>query len=218
MEPLSSFAINIAAGIVLNKLFHSNLEVEKGIINAFNKATKDWSRNEIIRDRNIIILKKERDQYLESLYKKKSIPITEELSLFIEHFNKRLCENTSAYNYLKEIKDEKRHLKAIEYLKGLKKGQYEIIENIQDSKIKIGEVLNIVKKIEETQNILSSSSQSTLFSLMQTKKTVESLIKSYRKSLSNKELDIMKLKEDIGQFELDIKMINENINLLKRNK
>lgn len=204
MEPLSSFAINIAAGIVLNKLFPSDLGVDKGIKNAFKEATKDWSKNDLIRNRNLNKLLKERDKYLEELFNKNTIPEIEEFTIFIKHFNKRLCDNPSAHRYLKDIKDEKRHLLEIEYLKGLKKGQSEI-------KNEIIEVKDIVTKIWENQYISSSSTQSTLSSLLRAKKTFEDLILSNKRSISEK-------KKEIKTFKKNIMTIDESINLLKRDK
>lgn len=215
MEPLSSFAINLAAGIALNVFDKVQNTVDKSIKKAFEDATKDWSKNNIIRNQNYPKLKLELDSYLLNL---KTCNEKEHVSIFIEYFNKRLCENKSAYNYLNQIKDEKRHKLEIEYLKGLKRGQNEIIETIQKNKFEIEKLANIVKKISETQSISKSSSHSTILSLLQAKKTVENLIFSYKKSVSDKEIEIAKLEKDIRQFERDIQMIDENINLLKNGK
>lgn len=215
MEPLSSFAINIAAGIVLNMIFPKDKGIDKGIKNAFTKATEDWSKNKLIRERNIKKLEKERDQFLETLINTNSIPKKEEFSLFIELFNKRLCENTNAFNYLKEIKDKKRYLLELEYLKKLDFGQKTIIKKVEHNKKNIEDVFNIVKQILDIQAISSSQNQSTLKSLYQAKDTFENLINSNRKTISDKKFEIKKMKEEISRFEMNIKTINENINLLK---
>ena len=169
MGLLSSFAINIAAGIVLNKFHSSNINVDKGIKLAFENATKDWSKNEIIRNKNLYKLEKERDLYLEDLLNKKAIKSTEEASLFITYFNKRLCEIQSAYNYLKEIKDENRYLEKINYLIELKEGQNIIGDNLSKLSKKLDSIdyknidLRKIKKLLEKVSQFSNISDKEIY-------------------------------------------------------
>ncbi len=112
-EPLSSFAISIAAGIVLeiyptvNKFRTQG--VDKQIKVAFDKALRDWSLNEGVRgqkERELISL-------LQSHIKTGDMItpqiVNQETLDFIKHFEKRLAEQTQAYNYLKSIVGQKRH-------------------------------------------------------------------------------------------------------------
>ncbi len=107
MEPLSSFAINIAAGIALNIWPGKFNSVDRDIEKAFQAALKKWSTNERIKDKYENRLKK----YLHEIIRKQQLHLTtdDDITLFISIFQKELPQFPLAYHYLKEINDQARY-------------------------------------------------------------------------------------------------------------
>lgn len=151
MEPLSSFAISIAAGIVLeiypaiNKFRAQG--VDRQIKLAFNKALKDWSINERVR------AQKERElrSLLQSHIKAGDMItpqiVNQETFAFVKHFEKRLAEHTQAYDYLRLIVDQKKHDEVIDSFSRLE-GKLSGIETlIKEGGIDPRDVGNYLDKI-----------------------------------------------------------------------
>ncbi|MEP0263047.1 tetratricopeptide repeat protein [Dokdonia sp.] len=113
MEPLSSFAISIAAGIVLE--IYPNINkfrtqgVDKQIKLAFNKALKDWSVNESVREQKERELKSLLQSHIKAGDMITLQVVNQETFAFIKYFEKRLVEHTQAYDYLRLIIDQKKH-------------------------------------------------------------------------------------------------------------
>ena len=112
MGLLSSFALNIAAGIVLGVFKKVNSNVKSELNSAFNKALKDWSKNKTIRDKNENKLKIALGKYVQDPDDFKEQEYSDyDFSTFFECFRIRIPEYPSAYNYLSDIKDEIRYHK-----------------------------------------------------------------------------------------------------------
>jgi len=110
MEPLSSFAISFAAGVVLEKYKVQNDTVKKELNKAFSKAVNLWSKNKEIRERNEEKLRQELDVVFENPELLRDIQSNNsEVSSFFNCYNEALSEYKTAYNYLKEIKDLERY-------------------------------------------------------------------------------------------------------------
>ena len=143
MEVLTSFAINIAAGIALDMYKKANSGVQREINIAFNKALKDWSKNDAIRNRNESRFKIVLKDYIQNpdYFKEKEFSKIE-ISSFFNYFNKRIAEYQSAYNYLQNIIDERRYSEIKELLSESKKAIFKIYENTNFDPRDIGEEIN----------------------------------------------------------------------------
>ena len=109
MEPLSSFAIIIAAGIALGVYNQSQGTVKSEMKRAFKKALKKWCRNFLIRRRK----KNEIRSKLQELFETPKLIADikskgAELSNFFKIYEEILSQYATAYNYIKEIRDEDR--------------------------------------------------------------------------------------------------------------
>jgi len=129
MEPLSSFAINIAAGIALNIWGEKSNPVDKEIKVAFNDTLKRWSKNEFIRHKFKSTLRKQLDEFIysQNLTEAKE----KEFQIFVDIFKKELAKYALAFNYLKEITDGKRYSQIIKEFAEQKKYLSEILENVK---------------------------------------------------------------------------------------
>ncbi|GGG23779.1 hypothetical protein GCM10011344_25700 [Dokdonia pacifica] len=152
IEPLSSFAISIAAGVALEiypamKNFRKQ-GIDKQIKLAFNEALNDWSVNEDIRT------EKEREfrSLLQSHIETKEISILKvvnpETLDFLDHFEKRLAEHTQAYDYLKSIIDQQRHDEVVLEFSTIKEQLSEIQEEIKKGNIDARDVGDWLDKID----------------------------------------------------------------------
>lgn len=121
MEPLSSFAISIAAGIAIELYNTSQSEVKKELNKAFKRAIKKWCPN--------ISIRRKRRRYMESLIRdllSKPERIADfssedsELDSFFKIYEKVLCQYSSAYNYIKDTKDLQRFRRQLTFLSNIK--------------------------------------------------------------------------------------------------
>lgn len=110
IEPLSSFAISFAAGVVLEKYKAQNDTVKKELNKAFSKAVTLWCKNKDIRERNEKKLRQELNIVFENPELLRDIQSNNsEVSSFFNCYNEALSEYKTAYNFLKEIKDLERY-------------------------------------------------------------------------------------------------------------
>lgn len=132
MELLSSFAINIATGIALNIYSKLSSNVKTEIDAAFSKALKDWAKNKAIRNRNENRLKVALKAYLlnPSITPKSDIS-ENELTSFLTLFKNRIPEYSSAFNYLKEIKDEISYNEIKDEIFQSKQILFEVIDSVR---------------------------------------------------------------------------------------
>lgn len=120
MEHLSSFAISIAAGIALDIYNKSQKTVKKELKKAFEEALKLWCVHENIRNQKRQEFKTELEKYIsepeliENLKNQNS-----ELYSFFGSYEEALANYTSAYNYIKEIRDIERFKKEITILSSI---------------------------------------------------------------------------------------------------
>jgi hypothetical protein len=145
MEPLSSFALNLAAGIALDLYNQSQGSVKIELQKAFRKALSLWCKNPFIRWKKRRELK---SKIHEIILKPEQIANFQtqntELSLFYAKFEEALAQYSTAYNYIKEIKDLQRFREQIALLSNIKdtvndtnKKFTEYIENNLPQKSKI---------------------------------------------------------------------------------
>ncbi len=149
MEPLSSFAISIAAGIAIDLWNKSQIGVDKEIKAAFNQSIKDWSVNTDIRNRNRNSL----GIKLKKILGNSELMINEivgdsDIKTFYEIFEKRICEHASTYNFIHEIKSQERFLKEREDLLSIK-------ANTDYIKTKVDEILKRLQDADPSQIIES---------------------------------------------------------------
>lgn len=137
MEALSSFAISIAAGKALEVYNKSQGTVEKEIKKAFEKALKQWTPNTSIRIdfREALRSKLERNVTTpEAIMDLQSSAEDKFEKDFYIEFEKAIAEFTTAFNYLKEVKDLERFKAEIEKLTNIQK-------IVEDTNKKVGQLL-----------------------------------------------------------------------------
>jgi hypothetical protein len=106
MEPLSSFALSLAAGIALEIYNQSHVSVKVELQKAFSRALRSWCKNPFIRAKRRHML----SSAIHELLSKPEL-ITDlksedsELASFYKKFEESIARYSSAYNYIKEIKD-----------------------------------------------------------------------------------------------------------------
>ncbi|MFZ6664440.1 hypothetical protein [Peijinzhouia sedimentorum] len=121
MEPLSSFAISIAAGIVLEYYNKTQGTVKNELKKAFEKALKLWCVHPEVRDKMKsklkIGLKKfiDEPELLADLQNQNP-----DLYSFFEKYNEALPQFTAAYNYVKWIRDLERYRTEVTFLSSIK--------------------------------------------------------------------------------------------------
>jgi len=142
MEPLSAFAISIAAGIALNLLNEFQKRVDKELKRAFNSSLKQWSVNPFIREKNqtILFIK------IKKLFDNPDIIDLElekdvDLKIFYQIFDKEICKHDSASTYLNKITNRLHFIEA-------KKALSSLLLYSENLKIKIDEVSNVFNKID----------------------------------------------------------------------
>lgn len=132
MEPLSSFAISLAAGIVLDYYKFTQSTVKKELKSAFKKALKLWSKNDEIRKRNRNSLERKFSELFASPENLTDIQTTDpDLYGFLKKYDEALSEYHSAYNYLKEIKDLERFKRELKLLESIRDSLDELNEKIE---------------------------------------------------------------------------------------
>lgn len=155
MEPLSSFAISLAAGIALDIYNKSQGDVKKELKDAFNLAMKLWCKNDDIRDykRNEI-----KNQLTALLNDSEHLPAiktnNQELNSFLNKYSESLAGYPSAFNYIKEIKDLERFKKELYLLEGINNTVLDtnkkLTEFLQNSKTKISKKkVKTISKIQK---------------------------------------------------------------------
>ncbi len=145
MEPLSSFAISLAAGIALDIYNKSQGTVKNELKSAFNKALKLWCRNSDIRERKRNQLKIKLQKYLSSPEELINIPDTDsELNTFLKKYEQALAQFPAAFNYIKEIKVLERFKIEVSFLSSIK-------DTVEDTNKKLTEYIesNLPQKLEE---------------------------------------------------------------------
>ncbi|WP_299674245.1 tetratricopeptide repeat protein [uncultured Dokdonia sp.] len=152
IEPLSSFAISIAAGVALEiypamKNFRKQ-GIDKQIKLAFNTALKDWSLNKDVRTQKERELKSLLQSHIEERDILTTKIVNKETLDFLKHFEKRLAEHTQAYDYLKAIIDKQRHDAIILELSTIKEQPSEIQEEIKKGNIDARDVGDWLDKID----------------------------------------------------------------------
>lgn len=145
MEPLSSFAISLAAGIVLDFYNQSQGSVKIELQKAFKKALRLWCKNPFLRRKR----KRELGSKIHELLLKPELIAdfqsqNTELTSFYKKYEEVIAQYSSAYNYLKEIKDLQRFREQISLLSNIKdtvedtnKKFTEFIENNLPQKSKV---------------------------------------------------------------------------------
>ena len=131
MEPFSSFAINIAAGIALNIWKKKMPDIDTEIKEAFESALKKWSNNESISRNNCRRLKKILDEYIANQELHLVHESDHEIILFVNIFRKELPRYGAAFDYLKEIKDEYRYKAVLNRLDDA----LDILHDLRDAKL-----------------------------------------------------------------------------------
>ncbi|MFH0760724.1 MAG: hypothetical protein V2A67_04410 [Bacteroidota bacterium] len=132
MEPLSSFAINIAAGIAM-KLWeglNKNKDVDSQISIAFACALRDWSKNIFIRTRRGKELKMKIKNYIsnsDGTYLSADVETIE----FLDLFEKRLAEQPAAFNYLQSNNNRNAFNQIKNTVEIIVRQNEEILEQIQ---------------------------------------------------------------------------------------
>ncbi len=131
MEPLSSFAISLAAGIVLDYYKFTQSTVKNELKSAFKKALKLWSKNGDIRERNRGSLERKFSELFASPENLADIQTTDpDLDSFLKKYDEAISEYHSAYNYLKGIKDLERFKREIELLESIRDSLDELNEKV----------------------------------------------------------------------------------------
>ena len=121
MEPLSSFAISLAAGIALDFYNQSQGSVKIELKKAFKKALKSWCKNPFIRGKRRRGLEfKIRELLLNPELIADFQSQNAELTSFYKKYEEVIAQYSSAYNYLKEIKDLQRFREQITLLSDIK--------------------------------------------------------------------------------------------------
>ncbi|MDO8897296.1 MAG: hypothetical protein Q7V19_06570, partial [Bacteroidales bacterium] len=145
MEPLSSFAISLAAGIAIEYYNQSQGSVKIELQKAFKKALKLWCKNPFIRRKR----RRELESKIHELLSKPEQIAdfqtqNSELTSFYKKYEEAIAQYSSAYNYIKEIKDLQRFREQISLLSNIKatvedtnKKFTEYIENNLPQKSKI---------------------------------------------------------------------------------
>lgn len=137
MSALSSFGLNLAAGIVLEVVKNGvQKSVKSEIDQAFEEALKAYSPNISIRaiDR-AKILKVFQEMIRETNVESKEFS---EYNSFFVVFEEILATKNAAYNFLKEVRDQKRYDEIINKLN-------QLIDNKQSSKKNLKEVSELSK-------------------------------------------------------------------------
>ncbi len=128
---------NFALGVAVNTVF----EIGKNIIkpdlnqeieNSFNSALKKWSINPSIRESKKAYLKSVLNT---SFFGKEDFDIdntTKEVQEFFSIFNQELCENQAAFNYFKDLKDQKSFDELNQGVRAIRSDVDLIIEKIVD--------------------------------------------------------------------------------------
>lgn len=138
MEPLSNFAISLAAGIALDVWKKSKHNIDNEIKKVFNQALKDWCINITIREKRKSEIKR---AFLEIANKPESFSndykCYGEYEKFYIAFDKRLCQHQVAYNYIKGVQDSVRYKEEISKID-------KIDRTTEDTNKKVTEVLGIL--------------------------------------------------------------------------
>lgn len=121
MEPLSSFAISLAAGIALDFYNQSQGSVKIELQKAFKKALKLWCKNPFIRSKRRRALESKIRELLSNPERIADFQSQyAELTSFFKKYEEVIAQYSSAYNYLKEIKDLQRFREQILLLSEIK--------------------------------------------------------------------------------------------------
>lgn len=142
MDPLSSFAISLAAGIALDIYNKSQGTVKKELKSAFDKALKLWSKNTDIRERKRNQLKISLQKFLSNPEQLINIQDTDsDLNTFLKKYEQALAQYPAAFNYIKEIKDLERFKIEVSFLSSIK-------DTVEDTNHKLTEIIenNFPKK------------------------------------------------------------------------
>ncbi len=118
MDPLSSFAINYALGVLFNFLRRDNDDVDKQIRLAFKSALNNWAIDPGLRGNKENWLKCELKYFLEKSDGTIPDDLNSEIVAFLRLFQKSLAESKhqAAYNYLSMINNTARYKELTEKL------------------------------------------------------------------------------------------------------
>jgi hypothetical protein len=121
MEPLSSFGLSIAAGVALDIYNGYQGTVKKEIKSAFEKALISWCKNVDIRERKRNELKNTLDKFIAEPELLADINNqSPELNSFFEKFDEEIARYSSAYNYIKGVKDLNRYRREVSFLTSIR--------------------------------------------------------------------------------------------------
>jgi hypothetical protein len=135
MEPLSSFAISIAAGIALDIYNKSQGKVKNELKQAFENALKMWCLNDDIREKKRREIKLGLNNFIEEPELLADIQNQNpELYSFFLKYDEALAQFTAAYNYIKEIRDLERFRKEASFLSSIK-------DTVEDTNKKVTEFI-----------------------------------------------------------------------------
>ncbi|MBK7130254.1 MAG: hypothetical protein IPH66_12960 [Crocinitomicaceae bacterium] len=150
MDPLSSFAIKVAAGIALKLIQGPQGEVKYQMKKAYKKALKLWSPNVWIRWRNQNRIKLYFTELFENPDQQINVHLENtELQRFFEKYNEALAQFPSAYAHVKDIKDEARFKIVIRHFQNIERkidvlddGQKKMMDYLEKN------LINSDKKLE----------------------------------------------------------------------
>lgn len=180
MELLTSFAINIAAGIAIDLYYSINADIKSNIDSAFKKTLKDWSKNTAIGNKNKTKLEIALKHYLQNPLKFSEQSNNHEIESFLDLFNSVITSTkySPAYKFLSDIKNKQQHDSFIsEFIKvNLKLDQ--LIENTQVDPRRIKRILDSLpldSGIEKTNQIIENKYNDNSISLIE-KETIKNTV------------------------------------------
>lgn len=91
-DELTSFAINIAAGIALNLYDSYTNNIDKQIKSAYQGALKDWSINKFTKDKKEEDFKNILKDYINNSDGTIKKDMSNEIIVFFNHFEKRIAK------------------------------------------------------------------------------------------------------------------------------
>ncbi|MCJ8288991.1 MAG: hypothetical protein HRT58_06210 [Crocinitomicaceae bacterium] len=135
MEPLSSFGISLAAGIVIEVYkVVGKTKVNAEINTAFKESLKVFSPNSDVRESD----RKKIKEHIQELIKEPNLDLRSnaqigDYSRFFKIFEEVLATKPSAYAFLKEARDEGRYLEILKSIEGIDNRLQELFENSSPS-------------------------------------------------------------------------------------
>ena len=124
LEPISAFAISIAANIATNLLFHRSTNIVKEIKDAYEEALKQSFSEEIRRSLSFERKKRDIEYHItQQIHNEEQLnDLSGEYQTVLENFKQAIAARQNAYNYLKDITDSERYSYEFKVLEELRSG------------------------------------------------------------------------------------------------